>query len=163
MLLKHANAKSKLPAANFFFPFWLIYGAPFARLLDSFDVKFINSRLVTNNNSFDEWLHYQVFLLRPLFDVVFQNVSDLLVRVWPWYASQTINQNVLSWSTTDVEILCYLSNANTTIVFFDVIVINKVGWPAWRKFSMTTFTESSRASIGNTQISANSLLIFFSW
>ena len=48
--------------------------------------------------------------------------------------TQNMNHNVLSQSITDVEILCYLSNANMTIFehnflhFFDVIVVNKGEW-----------------------------------
>ena len=34
-----------------FVQFWLIFGAPFARLLDSFDVTFKNLRLVTSNDA----------------------------------------------------------------------------------------------------------------
>ena len=44
--------------------------------------------------------------------------------------TQNMNHNVLSQSIRDVESLCHLSNANTTIFelnflhFFDVIVVN---------------------------------------
>ena len=48
--------------------------------------------------------------------------------------THNMNHNVLSRSIRDVESLCYLSNANTTIFehnflyFFDVIVVNRGGW-----------------------------------
>ena len=48
--------------------------------------------------------------------------------------TQNMNHNVLSGSTRDVESLCYLSNANTTIFehnflhFLDVIVVNRGRW-----------------------------------
>ena len=48
--------------------------------------------------------------------------------------TQNMNHNVLNRSIRDVESLCYLSNANTTIFeynwlhFFDVIVVNIGGW-----------------------------------
>ena len=48
--------------------------------------------------------------------------------------TQNMDHNVLSRSIRDVENLCYLSNANTTIFelnflhFFDVIVVNRGVW-----------------------------------
>ena len=48
--------------------------------------------------------------------------------------TQNMNHNVLSPSMKDIESLCYLFNANTTIFehnflhFFDVIVVNRCGW-----------------------------------
>ena len=64
--------------------------------------------------------------------------------------TQNINHNVLSRSIRDVESLCYLSNANTTIFehnflhFFDVIVVNRGGQMTRMRqvfYDLTTLTE----------------------
>ena len=63
---------------------------------------------------------------------------------------QKMNQNVLIRSIRDVESLCYLSNANTTIFehnclhFFDVIVVNRGGWTTRMRqvlYDLMTLTE----------------------
>ena len=64
--------------------------------------------------------------------------------------TQSMNHNVLIGSIRDVESLCYLSNANTTIFehnflhFFDVIVVNRGVWTTRMRqvfYDLTTFTE----------------------
>ena len=127
------------PTLTWFFRFWLIFGVPFARLLGSFDVIFINPRLVTSNNTFDECRvisyvgkHlfcdlYSTFFLQKIQVLRYESGGDML-------DTQKINHNVLSRSIRDVGSLCCLSNANTTIFehnflhFFDVIVVNRGGW-----------------------------------
>ncbi|KAJ8944232.1 hypothetical protein NQ318_001652 [Aromia moschata] len=79
----------------------LLFMASIDSWRDSFDVIFINPRLVT-------------IVIKP-------------IQIKPIH-THNINQNVLSRSIRDVESLCYLSNANTTIFehFFYVIVVNRV-------------------------------------
>ena len=64
--------------------------------------------------------------------------------------TQNMNHNVLSRSIRDVESLCYLSNANTTIFehnflhFFDFIVVNRSGWTTRMRqvfYDLTTLTQ----------------------
>ena len=64
--------------------------------------------------------------------------------------TQNINHNVLSRSIRDVESLCYLSNANTTMFehnflhFFDDIVVNRDGWTTRIRqvfYDLTTLTK----------------------
>ena len=64
--------------------------------------------------------------------------------------TQNTNHNVMSRSISNVESLCYLSNANTTIFehnflyFFDVIVVNRGGWTTRMRqvfYDLTTLTE----------------------
>jgi len=108
------------PTLTWFFRFQLIFGAPFAKLLGSFDVIFINPRLVTSNDAFDE-CRVISYVGKHFFCDLYSMFFLQKIQVF-WYESggdalhtQNINQNVLSQSIRDVKILCYLSNSREVL------------------------------------------------
>lgn len=84
-----------LPTLTWFSRFCFIFGSLFARLLDSFEVIFINARLVTSSDTFDECrFSSYVDLLRSLFDVPFAVNSYLWVWVSVWRRCAEYNSQV---------------------------------------------------------------------
>lgn len=86
-----------------------------------FDVIFINPHLVISNFALAEWI-------ATLSDLYLAMCFQKIQIFWLDSSIDTFyNQNMLSWSTRDAKILCYLTDANTLILkhcfltFSDVI------------------------------------------
>ena len=126
-----------------------------AILLGSFNVIFINPRLVTSNNTFDEYRvisyvgkHlfcdlYSTFFLQKIHVSRYKSGGDAL-------HTQNMNHNILSRFISDVESLCFLFYANMTsfehnfLLFCNATIANRGGWTTRMRqvlYELTTLTE----------------------
>ena len=114
----HENRKHHLLfrlKTTWFFRSRLIGWTPFTRLMSGMRVILINPRLVTNNYPFDEWW-VGVDLGKHIFCDI--NAIPFLHEIQVFRHQlcsdtsevQIINQNVLSGSVSNVQLLCNLSN-----------------------------------------------------
>lgn len=121
----------------FFFFFWFrfTFGAPFARLLESFEVIVIKPRLATSNDEFEE-CRLLSYAAKHLFYSIFSTSLLQKMQVSQYeYSTDTlhakkIDHKVLNRSIRDVENLCYFRGDDDFQGFinYNDIVINRGGW-----------------------------------